>query len=292
MKKVSVTVLVATLLMLSAVPATAGIPAAPVCGDVNDSGTVNTSDALAVLRKGVGQQVTLDCSGYEDQYSACQSALTTQNANLATCNDNLSSTNADLIECTTGAKCGDGVVNSVGEQCDDEDLGDTDCESLGYNAGTLHCDESCKFDTSGCDRCPEGSMLSNGKCWLLGANPLDGEGVGSCDTACASIGLECDEPSLQLIGQGGTNEACRAAADVARPDGAPHPISSEANIDVSQCGAATDYAFGCAVAIGLEPPEINGSIRYLFEGSVTKCEADYYGGPCGTPARRVCACNP
>jgi hypothetical protein len=32
-----------------------------VCGDVNDNGAVSTSDALAVLRKSVGQQVNLIC---------------------------------------------------------------------------------------------------------------------------------------------------------------------------------------------------------------------------------------
>jgi hypothetical protein len=33
----------------------------PVCGDVNASGGVTSSDALAVLKKGVGQDVTLKC---------------------------------------------------------------------------------------------------------------------------------------------------------------------------------------------------------------------------------------
>jgi hypothetical protein len=32
-----------------------------VCGDVNDSGSVNASDSLLVLRKGVGQDVDLTC---------------------------------------------------------------------------------------------------------------------------------------------------------------------------------------------------------------------------------------
>jgi hypothetical protein len=37
--------------------------AAQVCGDVNDSGGVTTGDALAVLRKAVGQPVALVCGG-------------------------------------------------------------------------------------------------------------------------------------------------------------------------------------------------------------------------------------
>jgi len=35
--------------------------AAEVCGDVNDSGEVSATDALLVLRKGVGQDVNLQC---------------------------------------------------------------------------------------------------------------------------------------------------------------------------------------------------------------------------------------
>jgi len=35
--------------------------AANVCGDVNDSGSVSTSDALAVLKRGVGQDIGLTC---------------------------------------------------------------------------------------------------------------------------------------------------------------------------------------------------------------------------------------
>ena len=38
------------------------LPAAPVCGDVDDSGSVTTSDALSVLKKAVGQSVALLCS--------------------------------------------------------------------------------------------------------------------------------------------------------------------------------------------------------------------------------------
>jgi hypothetical protein len=39
----------------------------PVCGDVNMSSTVTSSDALLVLRKSVDQPVTLDCSAFEQQ---------------------------------------------------------------------------------------------------------------------------------------------------------------------------------------------------------------------------------
>ncbi len=46
--------------------------------------------------------------------------------------------------------CGDGSLNAFGEQCDGADLGGETCESLGSSSGTLACDGSCAFDTSGC----------------------------------------------------------------------------------------------------------------------------------------------
>jgi hypothetical protein len=52
----------AAYLCLCALMATTAAAGEPVCGDVNDTGTVNTSDALLVLRKGVGQVVELDCN--------------------------------------------------------------------------------------------------------------------------------------------------------------------------------------------------------------------------------------
>jgi hypothetical protein len=284
------TALFVFFVLFQCTPATAGAPSAPVCGDVNDSGSVNTSDALLTLRRGVGQQVTLDCSAYDEQYAACQASLDAVNANLVTCNANLSSTNADLTACTA-TKCGDGVVNTVGEHCDDKDLGDADCQSLGHRAGILRCDESCKFDTSSCDRCPEGSNFHDELCWLLGASPTGGAGVGSCDAACASVGLECDEPALQSIGSCGTDESCRAAADVAAPEGAPYAISPLGNFEMTSCGSAADYAAGCSLSTGVLP-ELDGTLRYLYTGSATLCSADQHGGECNSPAVRVCACKP
>lgn len=46
--------------------------------------------------------------------------------------------------------CGDGTVNLAGELCDGADLGGTSCTTLGFQGGTLTCDSSCGFDTSGC----------------------------------------------------------------------------------------------------------------------------------------------
>lgn len=251
--------------------ASAGAP--PVCGDVNDSGDVNTTDALLVLRDAVDQPVTLDCARYDDAIDECTEER-------VACSNN-------LVQCINGLRCGDGLLNSVGEHCDDADLGESTCESLGFPGGTLACDESCKFDTSGCTACPEGSHLFNDVCMVFGTNPLDGNG--SCDAACASIGLECDEEVLDAINT--SDESCRAAVDATDPFGAPHQISSLSPQTHEKCGPPSDYAGGCTYFSPTVIEEENGAVRWLYTGSPVQCSADFDGGVCGTPARRVCACS-
>ncbi|MEE8408059.1 MAG: hypothetical protein V3T05_00505, partial [Myxococcota bacterium] len=55
------------------------------------------------------------------------------------------------------SSCGDGIAKHK-EQCDGADRRDTTCESLGYAGGTLACDATCNFDTSGCT---SGSVCGN-----------------------------------------------------------------------------------------------------------------------------------
>ena len=54
----NIVLIIAASISFTAPPAFA---AAPICGDVNVSGDVTTSDALAVLRKSVGQPLFLQC---------------------------------------------------------------------------------------------------------------------------------------------------------------------------------------------------------------------------------------
>ncbi len=49
--------------------------------------------------------------------------------------------------------CGNNVKEG-GEDCDNSDLGGATCASLGYGGGTLTCDISCSYDTSGCIATP------------------------------------------------------------------------------------------------------------------------------------------
>lgn len=45
--------------------------------------------------------------------------------------------------------CSNGLINS-GEQCDGSDLGGKSCTDLGFTGGTLSCNVSCGFNSSGC----------------------------------------------------------------------------------------------------------------------------------------------
>ncbi len=52
----------AAAVLATMVLSTSSANASSICGDVNDSNTINTTDALLVLKKGVGQQIELQCS--------------------------------------------------------------------------------------------------------------------------------------------------------------------------------------------------------------------------------------
>lgn len=52
-------------------------------------------------------------------------------------------------ECTPNTICGNDVVEGE-EECDGNDLNGMSCSDLGFDGGTLACDNGCTFDTSGC----------------------------------------------------------------------------------------------------------------------------------------------
>jgi hypothetical protein len=63
--------IVRSVALVSILFVAAGPAAAAVCGDVNGDDQVLTGDALNVLRKAVGQPVTLDCP-LEDELETCE----------------------------------------------------------------------------------------------------------------------------------------------------------------------------------------------------------------------------
>jgi hypothetical protein len=104
------------------------------CGDVDQSGSIATSDALRVLRSAVGQQVALTCQCDGEGSGTCAE-------DLATCQ-------AALAGCEAQPVCGNGVVEE-GEDCDNGVPIEETCATLGFEGGDVDC-AFCVFDTGGC----------------------------------------------------------------------------------------------------------------------------------------------
>jgi hypothetical protein len=66
----------------------------------------------------------------------------------STCDADLAECNADLDACLALPVCGNGVLEGD-EDCDIGDLGGGDCQSEGFEGGTLGC-AYCTYDTRGC----------------------------------------------------------------------------------------------------------------------------------------------
>ena len=180
MKQTIMTAVLAMLVMNGSVT----LAADPVCGDVNDSSTITSTDALLVLKKSVQQPISLDCSAYDDRFAACDTDLsgvtasltacttdlsttstdlaicnsglatcnldlTATNADLTGCQSDLAATNTDLTNCENAPVCGDGTLE-VGEACETGNLHGKSCVTEGFLGGTLRCAPGCTFDTSEC----------------------------------------------------------------------------------------------------------------------------------------------
>ncbi len=98
--------------------------------------------------------------------------------------------------------CGNGILDE-GEQCDQTELGNQSCLSLGYYGGTLSCNEACQLDVSSCEaqgRCGDGVLQEDHE-------ECDGELLGGL--TCDSFGyyggqLACSDCEFDLGGCQGT----------------------------------------------------------------------------------------
>jgi cysteine-rich repeat protein len=83
----------------------------------------------------------------------------------------------DVGNCTGGTfVCGDGVRNTVSEDCDGSDLAGYTCKSFGYIGGNLSC-SGCKFDKSECISQPGARVCGDS----LVQHPNDGKVDEKCD---------------------------------------------------------------------------------------------------------------
>jgi hypothetical protein len=76
----------------------------------------------------------------------------------------------DRIAC--GPRCGDGIVNALGEACDGGP-GDLTCVSAGYYSGRVGCTKDCALDVSACvGECGDGRRTSGEFCDIGDFGPL------------------------------------------------------------------------------------------------------------------------
>jgi len=120
----------------------------------------------------------------------------------------------------TPAYCGDGIKNGV-EQCDGTDLVSHTCVSLGYiSGGTLKCNSSCRFDTSGCsgtgpvcgNNIREGQELCDGSDdYLICARYRLTGGSVPCNASCTGNPSGCEPPHCGDGQINVTGEVCDGA---------------------------------------------------------------------------------
>ncbi|MFN2378042.1 MAG: hypothetical protein ABR538_16040 [Candidatus Binatia bacterium] len=229
------------LVALCAAHAPAGDISLEVCGDVNESGTVSSTDALLVLKEAVGQPVALVCPAIDA-----------------------------LAVCLNGDSCGDNVVNAVGEQCDGADLGGADCASLAFGFGTLACKGSCKFDATGCKACT--GLVYEDTCWFLG---VDGE---SCTEVCAGVGQVYDTATRKIAGSDGTDGDCEKLLDGLDAPGAGMGVPSFNCAVAAGCAEEGGFRGRCATPPTTSSAAFDDGARVC--ACTSECEGVAHAGAC------------
>ncbi|MFH2005476.1 MAG: hypothetical protein ABI333_02705 [bacterium] len=156
----------------------------------------------------------------------------------------------------TGPVCGNGA-REYGEQCDGANLGGQSCVSLGLASGTLSCDSSCEFDTTGCygDVCGNGTVGVNEQCDgadLQGVTCQDlfyQSGTLACAADCRFDESRCvgyepvcgdgvrHQPQEQCDGADLGGQSCQSLGF----DGGALSCTSSCLLDLSQCNAQQPF---------------------------------------------------
>jgi len=96
-------------------------------------------------------------------------------------------------------KCGDGIIDCPGEQCDGSDIGGATCHSINpmYTSGIPKCRSDCHYDLSSCGYCGDGKVEAGEEC-----DPPD-MGTGTCFSKGFACGtLKCDPHTCKYITSG------------------------------------------------------------------------------------------
>jgi hypothetical protein len=109
--------------------------------------------------------------------------------------------------------CGNAAIDT-GEDCDGANLGGEDCVGLGFVSGTLACDASCMFDTSGCvgPVCGDGAINGTEDCeaGMLGGADCMSEGFDGGTLDCNGGSCQFDTSGCYDCGDNvvGGSETC------------------------------------------------------------------------------------
>jgi hypothetical protein len=165
------------------------------------------------------------------------------------------------LDCTidlgTCLGCGSNSVDGV-ESCDGADLDGMACSDLGFDGGTLACDASCEFVTSGCNGCGNGIVESGeGEQCDTDNVPSDclSEGFEGGTLLCSDLcqydlGTCFDYAQLNLLFSGSGTVAvdpsgtlCYGACAEDHPEGTP--VTLTASPDPAQIFESWSGAPGC-----------------------------------------------
>ena len=173
--------------------------------------------------------------------------------------------------------CGNGKIDA-GEDCDGADLNGQDCQSVGFESGTLACNDTCKFDASGCvavmpDECGDGvagaseacdgADLKGASCQSLGYDSgtlgcapdctlLDESGCmggGTSDTTTTTGGGETETggSATDTAGTGTTGGGSATAGSATATAGSTGDSEGTSDGATDTGGADDDEGCGCTV---------------------------------------------
>jgi MYXO-CTERM domain-containing protein len=160
-------------------------------GNLCDGGQYDYFDANTQEQLEAAFKQILENQGFDPccKFNDCSAATPDNKCNPDepdTCPENYICVIVDEVyDCVLDPDTCNGKQIDPGEQCDGAELGGATCQSLGYDGGTLACNNTCQFDLSGCTEPPvtkcDGMALEPGE-------QCDGADLGGA--SCMSQGFD------------------------------------------------------------------------------------------------------